>query len=116
MQPRPPLVDVLGDGGIGRRRFEEFQRRLADGYEVRPDSLGRDLFGLLDHEAQRVSIERERRRQIADRNADVIENGLHRYLKVRIDGFVDVRIWRRFQDLRILGFVIALLSNASAAV
>src|SRR5215475_3576824 len=39
VEPRPPFVDVLGDGGIGRRRFQELEIRLADRDETRPHSL-----------------------------------------------------------------------------
>ena len=43
---------------------------------MRAHALRRHLFGRLDLEAERVAVERQRRREIRDRDADVIENRL----------------------------------------
>src|SRR5256885_11687271 len=51
----------------------------------RSDALRCDLFRRVDLEPQRVAIEGERRRQIRERNTDVIENGLHRPTTPRTD-------------------------------
>ena len=74
----PALLDVLRDRRIGRRRFEQLERRLADRNEVRAHPLRRHLLGRLDLEPERVAIERQRRVEVLDRNADVIEPRLHR--------------------------------------
>ena len=41
------------------------------------DALRRDVFGRFDLETERVAIERERRREVPYRDADVIEGGFH---------------------------------------
>ena len=65
MQPRPALGEIPRDRRIGRRRLEQLEARLADRHEMRAHALRRHLFGRLDLEAERVAIERERRRQVA---------------------------------------------------
>ena len=77
MQARAALVDVLRDRRVGRRRLEQLELRLADRHEVRAHALRRDLFRRFDLEPERVAIERERRGEIRDRDADVIEDGFH---------------------------------------
>ena len=77
VQARAALVGVLRDRRIGRGRFEQFQLGLADRQEMRAHALRGDLFGRFDLEAERVAIERERRREILHRDADVIEDSLH---------------------------------------
>ena len=44
---------------------------------MRADALRRDVLGRLDLETERVAIERERRREVAHCDADVIEGGFH---------------------------------------
>ncbi len=44
---------------------------------MRADALRRDVFGRFDLETERVAIERERRREVLYRDADVIENSFH---------------------------------------
>ena len=45
---------------------------------MRANALGLDLLGRLDRQAERVTVEGQRRRQIADGDANVIEDSLHR--------------------------------------
>jgi hypothetical protein len=71
------LVGVLGDRRVGRGRFEQLELGVADGNEMRAHALRADLFRRFDLEAERVAVERERCRQIGDRDADVIEHSLH---------------------------------------
>ena len=51
--------------------------RLAGRQEVRAHLLRRHLLGVLDLEAERIAIERQRRREVLHRDADVIEPHLH---------------------------------------
>src|SRR5919198_3369294 len=78
VNPRPALLDVLRDWRVRRGCFQQLQFRLADGYEMRPHGLGRDLLGRLDLEPQRIAIKGERGGEILYRDADVIENCFHR--------------------------------------
>src|SRR2546427_639388 len=77
VQPRPTLHDVLRDGGIRRRPFEQLQLRAADRDEVGAHALRRDLLGRFDLQPECVAIEGERGGQVFHGNADVIENGFH---------------------------------------
>src|SRR5437588_1088221 len=77
VQPRPALLDVLRDGRIRRRPFEQLQLRAADRDEVGAHALRRDLLGRFDLQPERVAIEGERGGQVFHGNADVIENGFH---------------------------------------
>ena len=79
VQARAALVGVLRDRRIGRGRLEQLQLRFADRQKVGADALRGDLFGRFDLEPKRVAVERERRRQVAHRDADVIEDGLHEW-------------------------------------
>ena len=77
VQSRTALVDESRDGGIGRSGLEQFETGFAHRDEVCAHALRSDLFWRLDLEAQRVPIERQRRRQIFHGNPDVIQDCLH---------------------------------------
>ena len=83
MQAGAPLLEIPGDRRIRSGCFEELELGFANRHEVRPDALRHDLFRRLDLEAQRVAIERERRRQILHRNPDVIEYRLRELVSQR---------------------------------
>src|SRR5437588_1454593 len=77
MQAGTALLDVSRDGGIRSGCFQQLERRAAHRYEMRAHALRLDCLGRVDLEAKRVAVERERRLQVLDGNADVIENGFH---------------------------------------
>src|SRR5689334_16567692 len=81
MQPRASLLEKFRDRRIGCRRLKELERRWACRNELRPDALRRDVFGSLDVQPERVAEERQRRLEIGDGNADVIQNRLHDALR-----------------------------------
>jgi len=85
VQPGTALLRVLRDRRIGRGGFEQFELGLANRQKMRADALRRHIFGRLDLEAQRIAIERERRTEIFDGDADVIEDGLHAAAVVTTD-------------------------------
>ena len=64
-------------GESGGRRLEQFERRLADRHEVRPDALRGHLLGRLDVQAERVAVERQGLREVAHGDADVIQCRFH---------------------------------------
>src|SRR5882762_2789128 len=64
VQARPALLDIPRNRGFRRGGFEQLQLRLAHRYEMRPHALRRDLLRRLDLEAERVAVERERRREV----------------------------------------------------
>jgi hypothetical protein len=74
MQARAAPGEVLRDGRIGGGGLEELESRVAGANETGAHVLRRDLLGRFDIEAERITIEGQRRRQIGDRDADVIEN------------------------------------------
>ena len=86
VQARPALLHVLRDRRIGRGRFEQLERRLADRHEMRADALRRDLLGRFDLEAERVAIERQGGGEIGDGDADVIESIGSRHCHLISDG------------------------------
>jgi hypothetical protein len=53
------------------------RRRSTGGNEVGADTLRRDLLGRFDLEPKSVAIEPKRFIEIADGDADMIENGFH---------------------------------------
>src|SRR5438552_14948053 len=71
------LVDIPGDCRFRGSRLEQLELRLPDGDEMRAHALTRHLLGWFDLQAQRVAVERQRRGQILNRDADVIEDGFH---------------------------------------
>src|SRR5262249_39467385 len=77
VDPRAALLEVPRDRRVGRGGLEQLQRRLPHRDEMRADALRRDLFRLLDFETEYVTVKGERRVQVLDGNADVIEYCLH---------------------------------------
>src|SRR5262245_5425007 len=71
------LVQIAGDRRVGRRRFEQLERRLPHRDEMRAHFLRRHVLWRLDLEPERIAIERQRGSQVLDGNANVIECGLH---------------------------------------
>src|SRR5262249_32086242 len=55
----------------------QLEPRLADRSEMGAHVLRVDVLGALDLETEGIAIEGQRRGQVFDRNADVIERGLH---------------------------------------
>ena len=79
--PRFSTYFAIGESGAVASSSSSFG--VADRQEMRAHALRRDLLGRLDLEPERVAIERERRRQILDGDADVIENGFHELTEPR---------------------------------
>src|SRR5215218_3676016 len=77
MQPRTAPVEEFRDFRFRVRRLQQFQARVAGADEMRPHALRLDVFGKVDLEPERVAIERERGRKIADGDADVVEARLY---------------------------------------
>ena len=75
--PGPRFSTYLRDRRIRCRRLEQLERWTRQPEEMRADTLRRHLLGRFDLQPERVAIERERRRQIRHRDADVIEDGFH---------------------------------------
>ena len=78
VQARAALLDVLRDRGVRAPSPPEARASVrSDRNEMRAHALRRDLFGRLDLEAERIAIERQRRAEIFDGDADVVEDGFH---------------------------------------
>src|SRR5688572_3168316 len=77
MEAWAALLDKPGDRRIAGGRLEQFQGSRADRNEVRANPLRHHLFGGFDLQTQRIAIERQRLRDVADSDADVIERGSH---------------------------------------
>ena len=78
MQAGPALLEVLRDRRIRRRRLEQLERRLRRrGMKCARTRCDATSSRRLDLEPERVAIERQRRVEIADGDADVIEDGFH---------------------------------------
>src|SRR2546425_887779 len=77
MQAWSARLQILRDRRIWRGRLQQLQTRFADRHEMRAHALRRDLFRRLDLEAERVAIERQRGRQVANGDADMVENSFH---------------------------------------
>src|SRR6188508_579151 len=87
MNARSALLEIAGDWRIRSGGLEQFElgagirarlrRRLTNGQEVGTDPLRADIFGGLDLETERVPIKGQRGVQVLNRNANVIEDGLH---------------------------------------
>ena len=73
--PRLSTYFAIGESGAVASSSSSFDS--PDRHEMRAHALRRHLLGRLDLEAERVAIERQRGRQILDRDADVIEDGFH---------------------------------------
>ena len=74
--PRLSTYFAIGESGAVASSSSSFD--FTDRHEVRAHTLRRHLFGRLDVEAERIAIERQRRGEILHRDADVVEDGLHR--------------------------------------
>ena len=81
VQPGPALVDERRNGRIAGRGLDQFQRRRSGVDKRRPHALGGDLLGRLEVQAQVFQEEGQRRGQVADGDADVIEDGSHGVLR-----------------------------------
>ncbi len=77
MDARPALLDELRDRGIGRGRFEQFERGRPDRDEMGPDTLRLHLLRRFDLEAERVAIEGERVVDVLHRDPHMIEDSFH---------------------------------------
>src|SRR5262249_12362572 len=77
MQPGASFLEMPRDRRIGRRRFEKFQLRFANGNEGCPYTLRNDVLGLLDFETQRVAVKGERGGQIPHGDPDVVQDSSH---------------------------------------
>ena len=76
VEPRPSLFEELRNRRVRSRRLQELERRLACADEMRPHPLRHDVFGRVHREkTQRVAVERKRRLDVRDGDADMVGDG-----------------------------------------
>jgi hypothetical protein len=84
VQAGPAPVDEPGDRRLGGGRLEQFERRGSHVQEARADVLRSHVLGRRHLEPQHVAEESQRRRQIAHRDADMIDPHFHRSVRPRM--------------------------------
>ena len=68
---------MKSDSIEGVWKLNKYTRRFLDTGEVRTDMLRRNFFRRFDLQPEAVAVEMQRRREILDRDTDVVEHGFH---------------------------------------
>jgi hypothetical protein len=77
VQAWTPALEKTGNWRFRRGGFEQLECRISNWHKMRADVLGFDFFRCVDIETKTIAKERERRPNIAYRDPDVVEHGLH---------------------------------------